>query len=108
MSTEFLIGVRLDDTPAELRLQQAIATAGAATWEWHVTAQAFRIYGGVARSLACEPNPTQLLGEDHWARVHPADRERLGAHFEAVREGAGTSTWRSAFCAEAEAPCGSP
>jgi len=91
MSTEFLIGVRLDDTPAELRLQQAIATAGAGTWEWHVTAQAFRIYGGVARALACEEMPCQPLGEDHWTRVHPADREKLKAHFEAVLEKGGNA-----------------
>ncbi|HTP51370.1 MAG TPA: ATP-binding protein [Anaeromyxobacteraceae bacterium] len=88
-STEFLVGTPSDNTLAELRLQQAIATAGAGTWEWHVTSRAFRVYGGVARSLACDWNLARSTSGDHWSCVHPADREKLSAGLAAVLEQGG-------------------
>jgi PAS domain S-box-containing protein len=89
VSTELLFGAHREVALAEVRLRQAISTAGAGTWEWFPASGALQIYGGLASAVGSPVDSTEPRAEDCWPRVHPEDRDTLRARLAGAAQGDG-------------------
>jgi PAS domain S-box-containing protein len=79
---------RLREREAQLAAAQRIAGLG--SWEWEVGGNAVSWSDELYRMFGLEPQSEPCTFESYLARVHPGDRERVGAILErAVREGGG-------------------
>jgi PAS domain S-box-containing protein len=61
----------------EERLRQALAAAGAGTWEWDARSGRLTLSEAAARLLGLDPLVVLGPGADAWSVIHPDDRSRI-------------------------------
>jgi PAS domain S-box-containing protein len=61
----------------EERLRQALAAAGAGTWEWDARTGRLTLSEAAARLLGLDPVEVLGPGADAWSVIHPDDRSRI-------------------------------
>ncbi len=88
-TTEFIFGVQPGSARSEIRLAQAVATAGAGTWEWRVDGNGLRFGGGIATAIGLGADTTDPHAGESWLRVHPDDRDGLRERLEVAQRDGG-------------------
>jgi PAS domain S-box-containing protein len=61
----------------EERLRQALAAAGAGTWEWDARTGRLSLSDAAARLLGLDPVEVLAPAADAWSVIHPDDRARI-------------------------------